>query len=104
MQLRRIVFSTVIPNELGETLLKELTMKNFDVKSGLIGLLLGVLAMLVIGAGAGGGDSGRYQIASGDSLCCYVLDTRTGEMWQRTGSSGHYIGSPKEWDDASGRK
>jgi len=46
----------------------------------------------------------RYTIASGDPLSCYVLDTKTGDLWHRTGSSAHHVGSPMQWDDSSGRK
>jgi hypothetical protein len=53
---------------------------SLDPKSALIGLGLGVLTTLVIGAAASPGTAGRYQIgATGNHGL--VLDTATGQVW-----------------------
>jgi hypothetical protein len=50
----------------------------------IVGLLLGVLAMLAIGA-ATMDSNGRYQLdvvaASGGDVRAYMLDTRTGDLY-----------------------
>jgi len=99
-----IVFSGVVPKRtvLGE-LIEENTMKNFDSKSAVIGLLLGVCVMLVIGAGGNGSSEvGRYRIsAAGDSKnSCFVIDTSTGRVWLRySPTQGSDYGSPEDWDE-----
>jgi len=76
-------------------------MKKFDVKSAVIGLLLGVCVVLMIGAeGNGIGDTGRYRVSpAGDSpSSCYVIDSVTGSLWRRyAGPSESYMGNPKQW-------
>jgi hypothetical protein len=49
-----------------------------DIKSALIGLLLG--ALVTFGIAASSGSSGRYQVA-GTSSYGLVLDTMTGQVW-----------------------
>lgn len=76
-------------------------MKGIDLKSVLIGLLLGVCVILVLGAGnSKQADYGRYQIACPDnSGVCFVIDTTTGQVWQRFGSNnGQQYGSPDLWN------
>ena len=51
-----------------------------DIKSALCGLVVGVLAMLAIGAGTSSNEVGRYQISSGASFSVMV-DTKTGQAW-----------------------
>lgn len=51
-----------------------------DIKSALIGLLLGVLATVAIAAASSSGTAGRYQIA-GTGSYGLVLDTATGQVW-----------------------
>jgi len=58
-----------------------------DIKSALIGIALGVLGMLVIGATGPTGPVGRYQLG-GTSNQGLVLDTATGEVWAMFFSSG----------------
>jgi len=97
-----IVFSGVVRTVLGE-LIEENTMKNFDSKSAVIGLLLGVCVMLVVGAGGNGSsEAGRYRVCpAGDtSSTCYVIDTSTGHVWWRYASNrGSDYGCPAEWDE-----
>jgi hypothetical protein len=52
----------------------------FDLKSALCGLLGGVLATLVIGAGEASNPAGRYQV-SGTQTGGIILDTKTGQAW-----------------------
>ena len=53
---------------------------NIDFKSALCGLILGVLAMLAIGAEAPSNVLGRYQVSAGPNLGI-ILDTKTGQAW-----------------------
>ncbi len=51
-----------------------------DFKSALCGLILGVVAMLAIGAAAPSNGTGRYQAAAAADLGL-ILDTKTGQAW-----------------------
>ena len=51
-----------------------------DIKSSLLGLTLGILVMVAVGASSGSGSIGRYQIA-GTANHGLVLDTVTGQVW-----------------------
>jgi hypothetical protein len=53
-----------------------------DIKSALLGLCVGVVAMLVMAAASASpsGSVGRYQI-TGTTSHALVLDTTTGEVW-----------------------
>jgi hypothetical protein len=52
-----------------------------DIKSALLGLGLGVAAMLAVGAGTNSSESGRYQIAAGDGGFAVMVDTQSGKAW-----------------------
>lgn len=55
-----------------------------DLKSALCGLIIGVAAMFIIGAGTTSNESGKYQIAIGSAPngdFSFVIDTQTGEVW-----------------------
>ena len=54
--------------------------KKIDIKSVLIGLGAGVLAMLALAAATSSGPIGRYQIA-GTASHGLVIDTTTGQVW-----------------------
>ena len=54
----------------------------FDLKSGLCGLALGMLGMLALGAGTVSSQPGRYQIATEGSVALLV-DTETGQVWMK---------------------
>lgn len=76
-------------------------MKTIDIKSLLIGLLLGVCTLLALGAvNSRQNNTGRYQIACPDSQnTCFVIDTKTGQVWQRySRSSGTQYGTPDLWN------
>ena len=76
-------------------------MKTIDTKSVLIGLLFGISVLLAIGAASGRqAEIGRYQIACPDhQTTCFVIDTRTGQVWQQySRTSGHNYSSPAQWD------
>jgi hypothetical protein len=76
-------------------------MKGFDLKSAVIGFLLGVCIMLVIGAGASTvANIGRYRIAgTGNSNTCFVIDSTTGSTWVRySQTQGISLGTPEEWN------
>lgn len=54
----------------------------FDSKSALLGLGLGVLATLALGAGSSSNQVGRYQI-NGTANQGMVIDTATGQVWAK---------------------
>jgi hypothetical protein len=57
--------------------------KTIEIKSMFLGLLVGVVAFVAIGAALKAGDTaGRYQIVAGPNRA-YVLDTATGQVWQK---------------------
>ena len=76
-------------------------MKTIDTKSLLIGLLFGVCILLALGAAGEkqSDDVGRYQIACpGDLNACFIIDTKTGQVWQKySPSSTNSYGYPEEW-------
>jgi hypothetical protein len=51
-----------------------------DIKSALIGLLLGIVTTFVIGAASSATTIGRFQV-SGTGNFGLVLDTATGQVW-----------------------
>src|SRR6266550_1656981 len=59
-----------------------------DLKSGLCGLAFGIVAMLAIGAGTSSDQTGRYQVAIGNSSngsgVVVMVDTQTGKAWGAT--------------------
>ncbi len=80
-------------------------MKTMDAKSVVVGFLFGVCAILALGAADGNGNNGevgRYQIEcpnANSTTCCFVIDTKTGQVWKRhAASSGSDYGSPEKWD------
>ena len=52
-----------------------------DIKSAMIGLGIGVLAMLGVAATSSSGSNGRYQII-GIGNHGVIIDTDTGQTWQ----------------------
>ena len=57
-------------------------MKKIDMKSLLVGMILGVCVLLALGAATGSrADIGRYQVACPDNPnYCFVIDTTTGQV------------------------
>jgi hypothetical protein len=53
---------------------------NIDFRSALCGLIVGVVAMLVLGAESPSNSAGRYQTAAAPNLGI-ILDTKTGQAW-----------------------
>ncbi|HYV26008.1 MAG TPA: hypothetical protein VFA77_00610 [Candidatus Eisenbacteria bacterium] len=51
-----------------------------DIKSALIGLLLGIVTTVAIAAASSPGQIGRYQVSGAGSFGL-VLDTATGQVW-----------------------
>ena len=51
-----------------------------DVKSLVIGLFLGLLVLLVLGAASQSSENGRYQITTNNKRNV-IVDTRTGHTW-----------------------
>ena len=51
-----------------------------DLKSALLGMTAGILAMLAIGAGTSSGETGHYQISAGQTGA-FIVDTKTGQAW-----------------------
>ncbi|HEX7862321.1 MAG TPA: hypothetical protein VF773_18435 [Verrucomicrobiae bacterium] len=61
---------------------------NFDLKSGLLGLLAGILITFTIGAAAkSSGPVGRFQI-TGINSHALIIDTATGQVWRGFFTSG----------------
>ena len=58
-----------------------------DLKSALAGLLVGVLAMLAIGAATPSDSVGRYQIAIGSGNIPVLVDTATGQVWSASSTA-----------------
>ena len=76
-------------------------MKKIDIKSLLVGMILGVCVLLALGAATGKqADIGRYQVVHTDNQStCFVIDTTTGQVWRRSSNShGHNYGSPDKWN------
>ena len=74
-------------------------MKSIDMKSLIIGLLLGLCVVLAAGAVVDRKvEVGRYRIATGQNYYCMVIDSKTGHLWQVQSSSGYDWGSPDEWN------
>ena len=57
-----------------------------DFKSVFCGLVIGVLAMLAIGAGMATNETGRFQVATAGNVGL-VVDTQTGKVWTKCWSS-----------------
>ena len=58
-----------------------------DIKSALCGLVVGILAVLAIGAGTSSNEIGRYQVSSGGDKSV-IVDTITGKAWAVGGGGG----------------
>ena len=55
-----------------------------EIKSILCGIVVGVLAVFVIGAGTSSNPIGKYQmqtLATPNGGFAFVVDTQTGEVW-----------------------
>jgi hypothetical protein len=52
-----------------------------DFKSALIGLLIGILVVVSLGAASSIGSVGRYQVA-GTGNHGLIIDTATGQVWR----------------------
>jgi hypothetical protein len=52
-----------------------------DVKSAILGLIIGAVTMFAIGAGSSSNRVGRYQISAGSQGCAVIVDTTTGQAW-----------------------
>lgn len=58
-----------------------------DRKSALAGIAVGILAMLVIGAGTPSSEAGRYQVVGAGTPSVFVMvDTETGRAWMANGT------------------
>jgi hypothetical protein len=75
-----------------------------DIKSALIGLCLGVTAMLALGASSPtSGPVGRYQIA-GTANHGLVIDTATGKVWRAHLPASPSISNGDFFDPKAGEK
>lgn len=74
-----------------------------DLKSALLGLLIGIGTMFAMGAGESSPNEGKFQVATGNSIVV-ILNTETGQAWysnlQRSGYMGETGGF---WDKKPGR-
>lgn len=58
--------------------------KVIDPRSLLTGLLLGAITVLCLGAALRHGNQpGRFQLGIGDGQTAYVIDTVSGQVWQK---------------------
>ena len=58
--------------------------KTIDTRSLLTGLFMGILAVLCLGAALRHGNQpGRFQLGVGDGQTAYVIDTVSGQVWQK---------------------
>ncbi|MGO8838080.1 MAG: hypothetical protein ACLQAH_06090 [Limisphaerales bacterium] len=51
-----------------------------DIKSALLGIVVGIVAVLAIGAGTSSNEVGRYQISTTPNFAI-IIDTKTGQAW-----------------------
>lgn len=72
---------------------------HIELKSALCGLVIGVFAMLAIGAGMSSNETGRYQITSGGNVAL-VIDTQTGKVWTKCWSSSAEFKSDADFSDS----
>ena len=75
-------------------------MKKIDMKSLLVGMILGVCILFALGAAPGDrADIGKYQIVCSDSAgTCFVIDTTTGQIWRKYAQGKvNDLGSPGQW-------
>jgi hypothetical protein len=61
--------------------------KHMDIKSGLLGFIAGIAAMLAVGASSSTPAVGRYQVG-GTASQGFVIDTATGQVWTTYTPSG----------------
>jgi hypothetical protein len=59
-------------------------------------LAAAILALLPFGLSRWSGEVGRYQIVGSSGVNCFVLDTKTGRLWQRFVES---TGGPTDWSE-----
>jgi hypothetical protein len=57
-----------------------------DIKSVLLGIVVGVLTVFAIGAGTSISEVGRYQISASNDFIVMV-DTKTGEAWGKAATT-----------------
>ena len=58
--------------------------KTIDTRNLLTGLFLGAIAVLCLGAALRHGNQpGRFQMGIGDGQTAYVIDTVSGQVWQK---------------------
>jgi hypothetical protein len=69
--------------------------KAIDTRSLFTGFVMGALALLCLGAALKHGNQpGRFQLGVGDGQA-YVIDTVSGQVWQRGGTSQQEFFAPK---------
>jgi len=59
---------------------------HIDLKSALLGMMIGGIAILAMGAGTSSNECGRYQISAGQGNAI-IIDTKTGQAWAYTPTS-----------------
>jgi hypothetical protein len=74
-----------------------------DTKSVFLGLSVGILATLAIGAGFSSSQVGRYQL-SGIGNHGLVVDTATGQIWSHFLSSSGGSADPRFFEPKTGEK
>jgi hypothetical protein len=75
-----------------------------DLKSAVVGLLIGAAAMFVVGAETSPNQNGRFQVAIASSqienagAVAVIVDTQTGQAWGVTARANWHDDAGKFWD------
>jgi hypothetical protein len=70
--------------------------KPIHTQSLLTGIFLGFLAVLCLGAALRhGNEPGRFQLGVGDGQTAYVIDTASGQVWQKQDVNQEEFFEPK---------
>lgn len=70
--------------------------KMIDPRSLLTGLVLGATTVLCLGAALRHTNQpGRFQLGVGDGQTAYVIDTVSGQVWQKKNSSSRSFSRPR---------
>jgi hypothetical protein len=74
-----------------------------DLKSAVLGLILGVAAMFALGADSDSQNQiGRYQIQVGNNqnVLAVLVDTATGKVWSAAGTAANQLRNDATFFDA----
>jgi len=75
-----------------------------DLKSAVVGLLIGAATMFVVGAETSPNQNGRFQVAiasspfESDRALAVIVDTQTGQSWGETARTSWHDDAGKFWN------